>query len=338
MHPARLYKKLKDGKVRCGLCSHFCVIEESRRGLCGVRENLLGELFTLVYGRAAAINIDPVEKKPLYHFMPGSKTFSFGTLGCNLACSFCQNHTLSQPPRQGLPIEGQKVSPEALARAARESGCQSVSYTYSEPTIFFELMQDTARLAKADGLKNIMVSNGFMSPECLEELAPLIDAANIDLKAFNPGFYEDICQARLDPVKKNLVHIRKLGWWLEVTTLLIPGLNDNREELAALTGFIAGELGPDTPWHISRFHPDYKLLDRGPTPARTLEEAWETGKKAGLKYVYVGNLPGNAHNSTHCAGCGKVVIERSGFTVLGGTLGEGACPACGEPLAGRFPG
>jgi pyruvate formate lyase activating enzyme len=217
-----------------------------------------------------------------------------------------------------------------------DAGCRSISYTYSEPTIFFELLQDTATLAKKEGLANIIVSNGFMSPDCLEELGPLVDAANIDLKAFTPEFYEKICQAKLDPVKKNLIRMRGLGWWLEVTTLVIPGLNDSEAELTEMAGFIAGELGANTPWHLSRFHPDFNLQDRPPTPAATLEKAWEIGKKAGLRYVYVGNLPGNAHNSTPCPGCGKIAVERTGFTVLGGTLSEGTCTACGAILDGRY--
>ncbi|MBI4805698.1 MAG: AmmeMemoRadiSam system radical SAM enzyme [Desulfovibrio sp.] len=336
MHPARLWKALKDESLQCRLCSHFCVIHAGDRGKCGVRVNKEGKLFTLVYDRAAAINIDPVEKKPLYHFLPGSKTFSFGTMGCNLGCSFCQNYSLSQPPRQGKPIQGQEVTPSLLVAAALDAGCSSISYTYSEPTIFFELLQDTAKLAKKEGLANIIVSNGFMSPECLDELGPLVDAANIDLKAFTPQFYENVCQAKLDPVKKNLVRMRELGWWIEVTTLVIPGLNDSEAELIGMAGFIATELGPKTPWHLSRFHPDFNLQDRPPTPAATLEKGWEIGKMAGLRYVYVGNVPGNAHNSTHCPGCGKLAVERSGFTVLGGTLSDGRCSDCDAEIDGRF--
>jgi pyruvate formate lyase activating enzyme len=338
MHPARLWKSLKDGKLQCRLCSHFCLIDPGGRGKCAVRVNTDGELNTLVYDRAAAVNVDPVEKKPLYHFHPGSRTLSFGTMGCNLGCSFCQNYSLSQPPREGRPVSGQKVTPELLVAAAVKAECSSVSYTYSEPTIFFELMQDTAGLARDRGLYNIMVTNGFMSPECLTELAPLIDAANVDLKAFTPEFYENVCEAKLEPVKKNLVRMRELGWWIEVTTLVIPGLNDDPGELSAMAAFIAGELGAKTPWHLSRFHPDYKLQDRPPTPAATLEKAWELGRAAGLDSVYVGNLPGNAHNSTLCPACGKTAIERVGFTVLAGPLPGGKCPACGAELAGRFDG
>jgi len=335
MEPARLWKPLKTGTLQCGLCSHFCLINVGERGRCGVRVNQGGELFTLVYDRVAAINVDPVEKKPLYHFMPGSRTLSFGTMGCNLGCSFCQNYALSQPPRLGQAIEGQEITPAALVRAAKEARCASISYTYSEPTIFFELMQDTARMAREHGLANIIVSNGFMSPECLDELAPLIDAANIDLKAFTPEFYENVCQARLEPVKMNLARMRGLGWWVEVTTLVIPGLNDSPGELSAMAEFIAGSIGTDTPWHLSRFHPEFNLQDRPVTPSSTLEMAWETGRKAGLQYVYVGNVPGHPHNSTSCPHCGKPALVREGFTVTGGSR-DGTCPSCGTQLAGRY--
>lgn len=336
MHPARLWKPLKDNQVQCRLCSHVCVVDPGERGRCGVRVNQDGKLYTLVYDRAAALNIDPIEKKPLYHFLPGTRSLSFGTMGCNLGCSFCQNYTLSQPPRQGKPVQGHPVTPELLVQTALDAGCRSISYTYSEPTVFFELMQDTAKLAKKKGLANVMVSNGFMSPQCLDELAPLIDAANVDLKAFTPGFYEKVCQARLEPVKANLVRIRELGWWLEVTTLVIPGLNDSDQELAAMAAFIAEKLGKSTPWHLSRFHPTYELQDRPSTPASTLEKAWTAGKQAGLEYVYLGNVPGDPHNATLCPGCGKQVLTRSGFSVTGEAAGQGTCPSCGAAIAGRF--
>lgn len=336
MHPARLWTRLRDGRIRCGLCAHFCVVGESGRGRCGVRANRGGELVTLVYDTIAAINCDPVEKKPLYHFLPGSRTLSFGTMGCTMGCSFCQNAPLSQPPRLGKPPAGQAASPAALVRAAKETGSLSISYTYSEPTVFFELLCDTARLAHDQGLANIMVSNGFMSPACLDALDGMIDAANIDLKAFSPAFYGQVCQARLEPVKKNLIRMRELGWWLEVTTLVIPGLNDSAAELAALAAFLVRELGSATPWHISRFHPCHQLTDRPPTPVETLEMAWNIGREAGLDYVYVGNLPGNAHNATVCPGCQSAAVDRQGFTVSGTTLCGGTCRNCGFALPGRF--
>lgn len=334
MHPARLWKPLSDNKVHCRLCAHFCVIEDGGRGRCGVRENNGGRLDTQVWGRVAALNLDPVEKKPLFHYKPGTTTLSFATMGCNLACSFCQNHSLSQPPRAGHPAQGQDMPPGLLLQAALEHGAGSISYTYSEPTVFFEYMQDTARLARQADLGNVMVSNGFQSPECLEELDGLIDAANIDLKAFTEDFYREQCGARLAPVLDNLKRIKGMGWWLEVTTLVIPGLNDSEAELGSMARFLAEELGRDTPWHVSRFHPDYRLTDRGPTKVASLETAWRLGREAGLDYVYTGNVPGHDGENTRCPSCGEVVVRRRGFTILETNLRAGACGRCKTPVAG----
>lgn len=340
--PARLWIPLKDGAVQCRLCSHFCAIAPGGRGKCGVRENHArhgeGGLVTLVYGLPAAMNVDPVEKKPLYHFLPGTRTFSFGTMGCNLACRFCQNASLSQPPRHGQPIHGQRALPADLVAAALDSGCRSISYTYSEPTVFFELVEDTARLARAKGLKNILVTNGFMSPDCLEALGPaetgLIHAANVDLKAFTEAFHHDLCGSRLAPVLENLKHMRALGWWLEVTTLVIPGSNDSPAELAEMAAWIAANLGPDTPWHLSRFHPDHRLLDRPPTPQAALLAAREAGRAAGLRFVYIGNMAGPGYGDTRCPACQAACVERSGFSVTGSCLAHGRCPGCGAAVAG----
>jgi len=340
-HPARLWKPLKSGAAQCRLCNHFCAIKPGERGLCGVRENRGGELVTLVYGLPAAINADPVEKKPLYHFLPGTRTFSLGAMGCNFSCTFCQNAGLSQPPRLGLPIKGHSLGPQALVDTAIESGCKSMAYTYSEPTVFFELVEDTAKLARTRGLKNILVTNGFMSPECLEAYGPAetgcIQAANVDIKAFTEAFYKEQCGARLAPVLENLKHMRALGWWIEVTTLIIPGLNDAPAELAELAGFIARELGPNTPWHLSRFHPDHRLLDRPVTPTPTLLEAREAGRAAGLKFVYIGNVSGLGFGDTLCPVCGKLVLARDGFHVNAGPGGGpfcGLCPSCGAAIPG----
>jgi len=341
-HEARLWKPLATGKpgcggVQCRLCSHFCVIPAGGRGICGVRQNTDGVLVSLVYGLPAAISVDPVEKKPLYHFLPGTRTFSFGTMGCNLSCLFCQNADLSQSPRLGRPLKGHSLPPEALVAAAIDSGARSVSYTYSEPTVFFELAESTARLALARGLKNILVTNGFMSPECLDACGPaeggLIQAANVDLKAFTEGFYKDQCGARLAPVLANLKRMRELGWWLEVTTLVIPGLNDGPQELAAMAGFIAQELGAHTPWHLSRFHPQYRMQDRPVTPAETLTLARDLGRAAGLRHVYIGNVAGAGFGDTLCPACGAVAISREGFLVRRHAPG-GRCPSCGAALPG----
>jgi pyruvate formate lyase activating enzyme len=334
VRPALLWKALGQGRAQCRLCSHFCVVPEGGRGQCGVRLNQGGELFTLAAERVAAVNVDPVEKKPLYHFLPGSRTFSFATMGCNLSCSFCQNYALSQPPRQNGRVAGEPATPESLVDAALRNDCRSVSYTYSEPTVFFELMLPTARLARERGLANILVSNGFQSPECLEELGPYIDAANIDLKAFSEEFYRERCGARLAPVLDNLRRMAALGWWLEITTLVIPGLNDSDPELAAVAGFIARELSPQTPWHVSRFHPDFTLTDRGPTPVSTLERALAAGRRAGLQFVYVGNAPGHDGENTRCPACGQVVLERMGFAVTERHLRGASCGHCGATIPG----
>jgi pyruvate formate lyase activating enzyme len=335
MIEARLWKPLKNGVVQCRLCNHFCTIKPGVRGTCGVRENRGGTLYSLNYGQVAALNLDPVEKKPLYHFQPGTKTFSFATMGCNLSCTFCQNWTLSQPPRTNGHIQGQKATPEDLVTEALRLKAASISYTYSEPTIFFELMQDTARLAHEKGLKNIMVSNGYMSRECLEELAPLIDAINVDLKCYTEDFYQTISGARLKPVLDNLKHIKHdLKWWLEVTTLLIPGKNDSPEELDQLTDFLVNEIGTDTPWHISRFHPDYNMTDAPPTSGNSLETAYAMGKTKGLKYVYIGNMPGMDRQTTVCPDCGRELITRSGFALRSSGITNGKCDACGTTIHG----
>jgi pyruvate formate lyase activating enzyme len=331
---ARLWKSLKDDAVQCRLCNHFCVIRPGETGRCGVRRNENGVLHALNYGKIAALGMDPVEKKPLYHFLPGTGTFSLATMGCNMGCKFCQNASLSQPPRTGTLPDGRMMSPAELVEQAVQHDAQSISYTYSEPTIFFELMQDTARLAVDNGLKNIIVSNGFMSTECLDELGPVMHAANIDLKSFSEDFYREQCDARLKPVLDNLVHIMELGWWLEVTTLLIPGLNDGTDELKAMARFIAEELGPQVPWHLSRFHPDHLLRDRPVTGTDSLEQARKIGRQAGLRYVYIGNVPGSEYARTLCPGCGAVVMDRMGFATAPPATKDGACTHCGHLLDG----
>lgn len=339
MHPARLWRPLgqqigesKANSIQCRLCSHFCKIHPDEIGRCGVRKNVKGELKTLVYSKIAAANLDPVEKKPLYHFMPGTNTFSFGTAGCNLSCSFCQNYSISVMPRVTGKVTGEMSRPDQLVALALESGAKSISYTYSEPTVFFELMADTAELAIKKGLKNIMVSNGFQSPECLAELKDLIHACNIDLKAATESFYSNICGAHIRPVLNNLKTIRKMGWWLEVTTLIVPDENDKDEELKTLARFINDELGSDTPWHISRFHPTYKMQGHEPTPPETLEYASVIGKAAGLNYVYVGNVHGHKGRDTLCPSCGYTVIERNSYIAAPRDYSQ--CPSCKKPIAG----
>lgn len=335
MREAMFWEKVGEGRVRCGLCRFFCRIAPGHRGRCGVRENRDGTLYTLVYGKAAAEHVDPVEKKPLFHFHPGSLTYSLATVGCNFRCLHCQNAEISQWPhdRPGLP--GEERPPEALVAAARRTGCRSLAYTYTEPTIYFEYAFDTARLAHRAGLKNLFVSNGYITAEALAAIAPYLAAANIDLKGFSETFYREVTGASLAGVLDCLRDYRRHGIWLEVTTLVIPGLNDSEADLSGMAGFIAGELGRDVPWHVSAFHPAYRMLDRPSTPAATLHRAAAIGRQAGLQYVYLGNLAGDAGEETRCPGCGAAVIRRRGFCLLGTALdAAGNCRACGRRIAG----
>jgi pyruvate formate lyase activating enzyme len=332
---ALLYDKLDDQKVRCALCSHRCVIAAGKRGICNVRENRGGLLHTLVYGRLIAQHIDPIEKKPLYHFLPGSQSYSIATVGCNFRCRFCQNADIAQlPTDRGGAILGDTVSPAAVVAAARRAGCRSISYTYTEPTVFFEFALETARRAHAQGLRNVFVTNGYMTAEALEMISPVLDAANVDLKAFTRKYYKDLCGAKLEHVQETLRNMKSAGVFLEVTTLVVPGLNDDPGELRALAAFLVKDLGPDTPWHISRFHPTYRLTDRPPTPVKTLHAAREIGLSAGLKYVYTGNVPGDAGENTMCPACRETLIERWGFRVQKLRLKDGCCIQCGEAIEG----
>lgn len=326
---AYLYKKIEDQKVRCALCTHRCVIKDGRRGICKVRENQDGRLQTLVYGKLIAQHVDPIEKKPLFHLYPGSLSYSVATVGCNFKCLFCQNADIAQMPEdnKGL-IMGSTVTPEAVVADALRKGCKSIAYTYTEPTVYFEFAYETARLARKKGLCNVFVTNGYMSEEALEMIGPYLDGANVDLKAFSNEFYKKNCGARLAPVKETLVRMKKQGILVEVTTLLIPDLNTHVKELGSLANFLVNELGPDTPWHISRFHPTYKLMDKPSTPVDVLMTARQIGLNAGLKYVYTGNIPGQPGEQTLCHQCGEVLIDRWGFTVQKNRIRNGCCPFC----------
>jgi pyruvate formate lyase activating enzyme len=332
---AYLYNKLEDQKVRCNLCGHTCAIKPGRRGICGVRENRDGVLETLVFGRLIAQHVDPIEKKPLYHLLPGSRSYSIATVGCNFRCRFCQNADIAQMPhdRQGAVV-GAAHTPEAVVADALAQDCQSIAYTYTEPTIFFEFAFETAKIAHSKGLKNVFVTNGYMSPAALEMVSPYLDAANVDLKAFSDDFYKSQCSAKLDPVKETLRRMKALNILVEVTTLMIPGLNDDPQELSDLAAFIAKDLGAETPWHISRFHPTYRLTDRPPTPVNTLRAAFEIGKQAGLHYIYLGNVAGEGGESTFCHSCQKLLIERTGFYVRRNRIKDGRCPQCETPVYG----
>ncbi len=332
---ALLYEKEGRNAVRCTLCAHRCRIKAGGRGLCGVRENREGTLISLVSRTVIAAQCDPVEKKPLFHVLPGSRSYSIATAGCNFRCSFCQNHEISQLPHEEGRIAGRDLAPAELVELALRSGSKSISYTYTEPTVYFELAYATAGIAREKGLRNILVTNGYMTPEMLRLLAPRLDAANVDLKSFSDDFYRTLCGGHLRPVLGSLRLMKELGIWVEVTTLLIPGINDGEEELRDLAAFVHS-LGPETPWHISRFHPRYRLLDRPPTPADSIHRAAGIGKSAGLKYVYSGNIPGDSGENTFCARCGHLLIGRWGFAVETWDVAGSACPRCGTVLEGIF--
>jgi pyruvate formate lyase activating enzyme len=321
----------RDGKVLCHLCAHRCTIDQGRSGLCGVRLNSEGNLYSLVYGRLISRAIDPIEKKPLYHFMPGTRTYSIATAGCNFFCDFCQNWQISQMRAKDGSIPGENFTPEEIAADAKAHRCESVSYTYTEPTIFFEFAYDTARAARALGLKNTFVTNGYQTPETIEKMAEVIDAANVDLKAFSDEFYKQRCRARLAPVLKAIKMMHEKGIFLEITTLVVPGENDGKDEIRQITEFIVS-VSSDIPWHVSRFHPQYKQADKEWTPSDTIFDALETGKEAGLKYVYAGNLPAGEYENTYCPACCRMVVERSGFSSRKTGLTGNRCAGCNEPL------
>lgn len=324
MKEAMFYQPGKENKVHCYLCAHHCAIAPGKRGKCRVRENRDGTLYSLVYNKAIAVNVDPIEKKPLFHFLPGSRAFSIATMGCNFKCRFCQNCEISQP---GEIIDGTEMPAEEVVRSALTQGCKSIAYTYTEPTIFFEYAYDIAIQARQAGLYNIFVSNGFITEEPLRIIAPFLNAANIDLKSFNDDFYREVIGGRLQPVLASIRRYHELGIFLEITTLIIPGENDSDEELHGIASFIAS-VDRQIPWHVSRFHPSYRMLTTGVTPEATLERAVRIGREAGLHYIYAGNLPGNDHESTFCPQCRHRLVERWQYTIRSMDLDGNRCPAC----------
>lgn len=334
MKEALFYQSGEEGKVLCNLCSHRCRIKPGKRGICGVRENRDGILYSLVYGLLVAESRDPIEKKPLFHFLPGSQSYSISTVGCNFHCLHCQNFYISQYPElHGGEVKGTLRSAAEVVAAAERSGCRSISYTYVEPTIFYEFARDCSVLAHERGLKNLFVSNGFMTPEVTRDLAPLLDGINIDVKAFTDDFYKKVCKARLQPVLDSVSLMHEMGVWVEVTTLIIPGLNDTDEELREIARFIKG-VDPVIPWHVTAFSPTYRMTDREPTPAETLQRARNIGLGEGLRYVYEGNIPGMGGENTFCPSCGTQVISRFGFSIREMRMQDGRCPKCGEPISG----
>lgn len=334
MRDAMFYSPAANNLVHCRLCRHFCTIADGQRGICRVRENRAGKLYSLVYGRAVSAGIDPIEKKPLFHLQPGSTSFSVATVGCNFTCRHCQNWQIAQYPQMHPgDIPGKDLSPEMIVAQAKEAGCDSISYTYTEPTIFFEYAYDTAQLTNAAGLKNIFVSNGYISAEALRCIAPYLDAANIDLKSFSDDFYHKVCGAKLQPVLESIRLHRELGVWVEVTTLIIPGYNDDEKELRGIAEFIAS-VGVEIPWHVSAFYPTHKLLDAPRTPVEILQRARQIGNGAGLRYVYAGNIPAAGGENSNCYACGELLIERHGFAIRKNRIKDGCCPACGTTIDG----
>lgn len=332
-HDAMLWEPLDGRRVRCRLCGFQCVIPPGAYGRCRVRRNVAGSLKTLSYDNVVAMNVDPIEKKPLFHVLPGTASMSIAAAGCNFRCSFCQNWQISQAPRLG-GAAGRAVSPARIVAGAIARNCASISYTYTEPTVFFELAYDTARLAHDKGLKNCFVSNGYMTTQAVEKIAPYLDAINVDLKAFRDETYRRVMKARLAPVLTCLKALVAAGIWLEVTTLVVPGINDSAAELGELAEFIAGQLGRHVPWHISRFHGDYEMTAVPSTPIETLDMACRLGADAGLMYVYGGNVAGRLDERTYCPSCGEIVIDRAGFRVGRVNLDAGRCSNCGRAIEG----
>jgi len=327
------YYKEVDGKEKivCLLCRHACQLKEGQTGICGVNKNVNGALKTLVYGHPIALNVDPVEKKPLYHVLPGSKVLSFGTIGCNFKCPFCQNWDISQASKVNEDI---KVSPEEMVSLALEQGAQAIAYTYNEPTIFYPYAKDIGLLAKEKGLKNIFVSNGFESAEVIEDMASWVDAANIDLKSWNDSYYKKVLKGGLEEVKDTLRRMVKAGIWIEVTTLLIEGENESDEALKEMAAFISSELGKHVPWHLSAFFPNYKMTEHQATKVETLDRAKKIGQEAGLMYIYLGNVA--VDGTSYCPECNELIIKRRGYAVVENRLKMGSCPKCNRKIEGIY--
>lgn len=336
MHPACFYTKLDNNAVKCHLCRHYCRINDAGNGVCAVRGNRGGVLYSFNYGRIVAANVDPVEKKPLFHFLPASKTFSIAAAGCNFSCLHCQNHEIAQLKVDSAGfLPGREYSPEEIVNAAIALGSASISYTYTEPTVWGEFMLDTAKIAKSAGLKNIMVTNGYITSEALKVFAPYVDAANIDLKGFSESFYNKIVGGKLAAILDSIKEFYRSGIWIEVTTLLIPDENDSENEIKELVKFIAEELSFDIPWHISRFFPRNQMLEKLPTSFKLLEDSYKIGKEAGLNYVYLGNVS-SKHESTFCPSCNSELILRNGYTIISNRVKNGRCYSCDFKISGVF--
>ncbi len=334
--PTRYWRRLEDGRVQCDVCPRFCKLREGRRGLCFVRANQGGQVVLTTYGRSSGYCVDPIEKKPLNHFLPGTPVLSFGTAGCNLACKFCQNWDISKSRETDTLAD--EAPPEKIARVAQALGCRSVAYTYNDPVIFLEYAVDTARACRERGIRSVAVTAGYITEEPRRDLFAWMDAANVDLKGFTEDFYWKVTGGHLQPVLDTLRYIRhETDVWLEITTLLIPGLNDSDEELHAMAEWVVKELGPDVPWHFTAFHPDWKMRDRPPTPPQTLRRARRIAMEHGVRYAYTGNVHDEEGQSTFCHQCGRRLIGRDWYVITEWSLtGDGRCPDCGTPCAGVF--
>ena len=329
---ARFYEKLPNRKIRCNLCPRQCLIDDLERGYCGVRENQGGTYHTLVYGNPCSVHIDPIEKKPLFHFLPGSAAFSIATVGCNVLCKFCQNWEISQARPEQVPSVD--MPPKRVAETAARNNCSCIAYTYTEPVVFYEYMYDTAREGRERGVKSVMISNGYIRAEPMKDLCRVLDAVKVDLKAFNERFYRELVSGELRPVLDTLVLLREQEMWTEIVYLVIPGQNDDPHELEQMCQWIVAELGAETPLHFSRFHPQYRLTNLPSTPIETLRRARQIGIDNGLRHVYTGNVPGDPGENTLCPQCHAVLIRRIGFSVVEMNLDKGACPHCGSVIAG----
>ncbi|HHQ48246.1 MAG TPA: AmmeMemoRadiSam system radical SAM enzyme, partial [Acidobacteria bacterium] len=329
---ASWYKKLDGGRVECHLCPRQCRVADAERGFCGARENRKGTYHTLVWGASCAVHVDPIEKKPFFHVLPGKMALSFATAGCNVECKFCQNWEISQfRPEQ---VSSYWLPPKAMVELARRYGAPLTAATYSEPVIFWEYVRDVAEAARAAGLRPTVVSNGYIQEKPLREVLPMLTAYKVDLKSFSERFYKKLIRGELKPVLDTLVRAREIGTWLEIVVLIIPTWNDTDEEAKNLSRWVVKNLGPDVPVHFTRFHPTYRLTDLPPTPVPTIERLWKIGKAEGLHFAYVGNVPGHPGESTYCPGCGALLIRRLGFQILANRLKDGHCPDCGRTIPG----
>ncbi|NOY59526.1 MAG: AmmeMemoRadiSam system radical SAM enzyme [Calditrichaeota bacterium] len=329
---ARYYKKLEHRKIKCKLCPRECVIDDQERGYCGVRENRGGTYYTLIYGHPCTAHIDPIEKKPLFHFLPGTNAFSIATVGCNVLCKFCQNWEISQArPEQ---VQSFNLPPQNVGRSAKENQCASIAYTYTEPVIFTEYMHDTALHGREQGVKSVMISNGYIQAEPMKDLCKVLDAVKIDLKGYSERFYKELVSGKLKPVLDTLLLLKSEGMWTEIVYLVIPGQNDDKTELANLSKWIYNELGTDTPIHFTRFYPQFRLKNLPPTPIKTLQNARRIALDAGLHYVYTGNVPGDPGENTYCPSCNTLLIRRIGYSVVEINIKNAKCPKCHQKIAG----